>query len=202
MKKVLLSCIALVAGAAMAIAQDEPVYPKTLDFTLNGEKELAGVSVSQTPVPYDGAECLTINITGECDANAITMNFVTPEGWDYALINSVIGGADTPFMTRSGNHWFPINKMESGYKKGNSFKFPVDGKESYGTIYLVNGENIWDISIDITFKVAPKTSAVESINSIDGNAEYYNLNGSKISKPSNGLYIKVADGKATKVVVK
>lgn len=154
MKKVLLSCLAFAAGAAMAIAQDEPMYPSTLDFTLNGEKELKGVNVSQTMVPYDGSQCLTIKITGVCDADAVKMDFVTPAGWDYALIDLLLNGEDSPFMTRSGNHWLPLNKIDNNYKKGNSFNFPVDGKGNYGTIYLVKGDNLWDISIDIEFNVS------------------------------------------------
>ncbi|MDE7345534.1 MAG: hypothetical protein K2N48_02200 [Muribaculaceae bacterium] len=154
MRKVLLSCVALAAGAAMAIAQDEAVYPSELDFTLNGVKELSGVNVSQTMVPYDGSQCLTIKITGECDADAITMDFTTPEGWDYSLIDSVLDGGNTPFQTRSGDHWLPLSRIQSQYKKGNSFNFPVDGKDNYGTIYLVKGDNFWDISIDIEMQVS------------------------------------------------
>lgn len=149
MKKVLLSCMAFAAGAAVAIAQDEPVYPSSLDFTLNGEKELSGVSVSQTMVK----ESLTIDITGESDATAITMDFVTPEGWDYALIGSIIGDLDNPFKTRS-SHWLPVSlATQQGYKKGNSFSFPADGTGCMGTIYLVNGNNVWEYPIDVNFNV-------------------------------------------------
>ncbi|MDE6561699.1 MAG: hypothetical protein K2K75_09980 [Muribaculaceae bacterium] len=156
MKKFLLSCVALAACTTMAMAQELPAYPDKLDFTLNGEKELTGVTVSQTMVPYDGSECLTIKITGESDADVITMDFVTPEGWDYSLIDSMIGGANSPFKTRSGesDHWLPVNSIEKSYKEGNSFSFPVNGKDSYATIYLVKGDNFWEYSIDIEFKVS------------------------------------------------
>lgn len=347
MKKVLLSCIALAAGTAMAIAQEDPVYPSTLDFTLNGEKDLTGVSVNQTM----GNESLLIEITGESDVDEITMDFVTPDGWDYALIGSVIGDEDNPFKTRS-SHWLPVSlATQQGYKKGTSFSFPADGKKSYGTIYLVKGDNVWDTPIDIEFIVSKATgsgdtslleypehldmtingeaslpgitvsqelipydgddyltinvtgtydadeitidmttpegwdgmltftdygeeedeieplrvkvnmdedswvplmfaswmgltesntltfsvdgkehqamvylvkednyyavnidfifqvsktdgSAVESINAIGGKAAYYDMNGNKIAKPDNGIYVKVANGKAAKVVVK
>ncbi|MDE6548775.1 MAG: hypothetical protein K2L22_07245, partial [Muribaculaceae bacterium] len=154
MKKVLLSCMALAAGAAMAIAQDEAVYPSSLDFTLNGEKELSGVNVSQTISQYDGAPLLTIKITGECDADALTMDFVTPEGWDYALIDLMLDGGNSPFTTRSGDLWLPINRIDQKFKKGNSFNFPVDGKDNFGTIYLVKGDSFWSNSIDIEMNVS------------------------------------------------
>lgn len=149
MKKVLLSCMAVAAGAAFAIAQDDAAYPSSLDFTLNGEKELTGVSVSQTTV----SESLLIEITGESDAETITMDFAIPEGWDNAYIGSVIGGEDAPFKTRS-SHWLPVSlATEQGYKEGHTFSFPVNGLESLGTIYLAKGDNVWEYPIDITFKV-------------------------------------------------
>ncbi|MDE6478626.1 MAG: hypothetical protein K2L45_00020, partial [Muribaculaceae bacterium] len=154
MKKVLLSCMALAAGAAMAIAQEEATYPSELNFTLNGEKELSGVNVSQTITQYDGAPLLTIKITGECDADALTMDFVTPEGWDYALIDLLLDGGNSPFTTRSGDLWLPINRIDKNFKKGNSFNFPVDGKDNFGTIYLVKGDSFWSNSIDIEMNVS------------------------------------------------
>ncbi|MDE7419336.1 MAG: hypothetical protein K2N35_03915 [Muribaculaceae bacterium] len=158
MKKVLLSFMAFAAGAAMAVAQD-PVYPSALDFTLNGEKELAGVSVSQTMK----SGSLTIDITGESSANVITMDFELPEGWDYALIGSVLGGSDAPFTTRS-SHWLPVSlATQAGYQKGSYFKFPVNGLESLGTIYLVKGENVWEYPIDISCNVKPGVVADDPV---------------------------------------
>ncbi len=149
--------MALAAGAAMAIAQDEPVYPSVLDFTLNGEKEISGVNVSQTISQYDGAPLLTIKITGTCDADALKMDFVTPEGWDYALIDLLLDGENSPFTTsfttRSSNLWLPLNRIDKNYKKGNSFNFPTNGKDNYGTIYLVKGDSFWSNSIDIEMNV-------------------------------------------------
>lgn len=186
MKKVLLTCMAFAAGTAMIVAQTEdypaaPTYPNTLDFTLNGEKELPGVTVSQTMVPYDGSECLTIDITGECDANVITMDFQTPEGWDYALIDSQINGEDAPFTTRSKESDFWVNvKDVAGYKKGNYFKFPVNGKQSYGTIYLVKGDYVWAYSIDITIAVSKIEGSDKNPDALKlPEALEYTLNGEK-----------------------
>ena len=43
---------------------------------------------------------------------------------------------------------------------------------------------------------------IEMDETIDGAAEYYNLQGVKVANPENGLYIKKAGNKATKVLVK
>ena len=49
----------------------------------------------------------------------------------------------------------------------------------------------------------PKSSKVIDIETAEnGKAEYYNLQGVKVDKPSSGIYIKRHNGKATKVLVK
>ncbi|MDE7097092.1 MAG: hypothetical protein K2O47_06330 [Muribaculaceae bacterium] len=48
----------------------------------------------------------------------------------------------------------------------------------------------------------PAGSAIEGIDAIGGNAVYYNMNGVKVTDPVKGVYVKVIDGKASKVVVK
>lgn len=47
-----------------------------------------------------------------------------------------------------------------------------------------------------------KSSAVAEIETAEGVAEYYTLQGVKVANPDNGLYIRVMNGKATKVLVK
>jgi hypothetical protein len=48
------------------------------------------------------------------------------------------------------------------------------------------------------------TSGVENFETEDANApvEYYNLQGVKVTNPSNGIFIKVQGNKASKVLVK
>lgn len=46
------------------------------------------------------------------------------------------------------------------------------------------------------------TTAVESVEVEEGEAVYYNLQGVKVANPENGMYIKVVNGNASKVLVK
>ena len=41
----------------------------------------------------------------------------------------------------------------------------------------------------------------EALSDVDANAEYYNLQGMKVATPEKGIYVKVQNGKATKVVL-
>ena len=46
-------------------------------------------------------------------------------------------------------------------------------------------------------------SGVESIFTVDDSeAVYYNLQGVKVANPERGIFVKVSNGKATKVLVK
>ncbi len=161
MKKVLLSCMAIAVGAAIAVAQDDPVYPNYLDITLNGEKELSGVTVSQNMRPYEGSENLYISITGECASDALNVAFQIPEGWDYALIGSIMENEDNPFKTKTrSSHWVPASLATAqGYTKGNEFNFPVNGTKIMGTIYLASGDNVWEYPIDIYYDVTRAANA-------------------------------------------
>lgn len=44
--------------------------------------------------------------------------------------------------------------------------------------------------------------AVETLETVEGEAVYFNLQGAKVANPENGIYIRVANGKATKVMVR
>lgn len=46
------------------------------------------------------------------------------------------------------------------------------------------------------------TTAVASIESANGEAIYFNLQGQRVAEPAQGLYIRVANGKSTKVIVR
>lgn len=45
------------------------------------------------------------------------------------------------------------------------------------------------------------TGVEETLTDINSNAEYYNLQGMKVATPEKGIYVKVQNGKATKVVL-
>ena len=70
------------------------------------------------------------------------------------------------------------------------------------TFTLVEGSNIAGSATPSKIKVSWTLTGVEAI-AAEANAEatYYNMQGVKVANPTNGLYIKVAGNKATKVVL-
>ena len=82
-----------------------------------------------------------------------------------------------------------------------------DGKQG---VYLLtykcnNGIGLYCIAeagFNDTYPDAEGVEGIEMDEVIDGEAEYFNLQGVKVANPENGLYIKKAGNKATKVLVK
>ena len=161
MKKVLLSCMALAVGSAMAIAQDLPEYPEKLDLTLNGQKELPGVTVTQEMIPFDGDDYLTIHITGECDAKEITLDITTPDGWDGVLTYSDYDRSSediNPLKAKAPakddeEHWMPL-QYAGWLHPEPTITLPVDGEEWDASAYLVKGDQVYMVQIDIVFEVS------------------------------------------------
>ena len=63
---------------------------------------------------------------------------------------------------------------------------------------------VWSMTFDpeaMTLSVVG-TTAVAEVEVAEGEAAYYTLQGVKVANPENGIYVKVVDGKASKVVVK
>ncbi len=77
--------------------------------------------------------------------------------------------------------------LKAANEDGEEFNFAFDGEDI---------ENIIE-----EMKKSATGSGVSGV-AIDENASYYDLNGHKINRPQAGMYIKVVDGKSSKVVIK
>lgn len=104
---------------------------------------------------------------------------------------------DTPNKTVfvKGNEW---NHIEVSLTE---FGYPAYGTE-IGQ-FAINHPNFANFLIgNFYFKGNKSQSGVEGIDAENGVAEYYNLQGVRVANPAAGVYVKVAYGKATKVVIK
>ena len=87
-------------------------------------------------------------------------------------------------------------------KERTRFDSPWDEDETISP----NDEFGWDADkiLPVTKFLFMETSGVESVavENVNAPVEYYNLQGAKVAKPSNGVFIKVQGSKATKEYVK
>ncbi len=77
----------------------------------------------------------------------------------------------------------------------------LDAANDYGEAFFFPFSNEDIMAMIEQMKLDADTSGVGSVNAAD-KATYYDLNGNRINNPKAGTYIKVIEGKATKVVIK
>lgn len=64
------------------------------------------------------------------------------------------------------------------------------------TMEVVDGKKICDVAFTVS------GSSVKSFQQLEEGATYFNLQGQKVENPSNGIFVKVSGGKASKVAVR
>lgn len=85
----------------------------------------------------------------------------------------------------------PVESNEKAEPELFYYWFAIDGD--------INENDLQDIhELDVT--VLRQTVGVDEINIENGETVYYNLQGVKVAEPANGVFVKVTNGKATKVI--
>ncbi|MDE6236094.1 MAG: Ig-like domain-containing protein [Muribaculaceae bacterium] len=174
----------------------EPTFPESLNITTNAE----GLIIEQG-WKSDG---YNVKITGE-SPEAVLVNFETPEGYDGIFIMGDVEVDDSvsPFRAAEAAEWMPLSYFQSYGSMGNTVELPLSKYSDYFDIYLVWNDMVdYANSITVTYKITEaNTDGVEVIEAAEAEAEYYTLQGVKVTNPTEGIYVKVANGKATKVVL-
>ncbi len=116
-------------------------------------------------------------------------------------------------MTIAAPDKYIIKKIEFTYSKGtlelaenqagtytDKVWSPNNGEEALSVMFNVT-VNAQITKINVYLDQNTET-AVTEIGVAEGEAEYYTLSGVKVANPTNGIYVKVLNGKATKVVIR
>ncbi|MDE6311564.1 MAG: hypothetical protein K2L96_07090 [Muribaculaceae bacterium] len=158
-----------------------------------------------TFVPQDDIEIVT--------TYAIRGNMVTGEWADYAMTEEN-GLWSVELVVVPGE--FGIKKMENGAQKV-WYAAPTEeeatisaiGEFQAGDLGVTNWSNTLEGEYKFTFDPETMTlkvdtgSGVEAVEAAEAvEAVYYNLQGVRVANPANGLFIRVAGQKASKVYVK
>lgn len=158
---------------------------QTVVVEMETDNDFAVVTV-EIPATFNTIFYMTQEADGEVEPLYAPAKNKYTEGWPTA-------------DDLSGNGWkcvegteikVPADGLQHGY-----VIFPgVDKKIYYNIDHLVN--------LMATATKKNSTSGVEAVEAVDGKAEYFNLQGVKVANPDKGLYIKVANGKATHILIK
>lgn len=189
-----------------AVAAD-PVFPDEFVVTVP-----TGLLVQQeTDETYEW----DIIVTGTTTEDEVVVTIEVPEGWDgFIGLNSAEFGGNNgdPFVAdkprkaaATPSEWEPMEDILAfGMKTGNQFTFPADGEHYWGQYYLYVGDkydSVHSIMLSVTVDKG-EPDAVETVGADDAEVRYFNLQGAEIANPAAGIYVKVANGKSTKVIVK
>lgn len=127
------------------------------------------------------------------------IQFELPFGYNelYYFDNSQIGEASEKNIA-----YIPAADLQAaGFALAVDNKVPViEGMQRISFAYGVSGDCTEPTLLELTVNVS--SSGIAAVEAAEGEAEYYTLQGVKVAAPANGLFIRVANGKAQKVLVK
>ena len=90
---------------------------------------------------------------------------------------------------------------DKNYKLYDGSALDVQSGKSYNLTYIAKDTKTGLESEPKTVSIST-TTGIAAIEAENGTAEYFTLQGVRVAEPTNGIYIRVANGKATKVTVK
>lgn len=118
---------------------------------------------------------------------------------------------ETAFENTPGTEWhtirmnlkekFPTVVTDNQVNVCNGYGFAFVAKSGAKSGDKYDFTNVWLVPKG-TSTPGYKSSGVAAVEVEEGEAVYFNLQGQKVENPENGLYIRVAGNKATKVLVK
>lgn len=199
-----------IAFKESVVEPELPPFPETFDVTVSSEKAEVeqGIMFGMS----------SIIVSGELLEDEITITLAVPEGWDgYVVMDEAAngggigGGPDEPdgpaLETRAAGDvdygWEAVSTMlERGYAKSNSITFPVEEDAHSALFYLTKENMAYMRVISVESEVTKDTSGISAIESGNGPARYFDLQGVETAAPAKGIYVKKENGTATKIIVK
>lgn len=141
---------------------------------------------------------------GQTSAN-VTVNY--PRGYDamyFMNTNDGTGEAGVSLLSLNTDYWPEASELEGeGYTKGNVINVPADDMTyQYGLFFGVDGKVDTINMYLLKATVKKNMTSIDAIEAEHDGADYFNLQGVKVSAPKAGVYVRVSGGKATKVVVR
>lgn len=179
----------VVKGASITVSQIDLIHPATPEDGVlwEGKQAIDWTSESAVKIPaYLFADVKA--------GDTIVFEYTTVNGANYYNLKPFIPGSSGQ-IALSGNVDIKANSTSYQYILPSD---KIEDLKAYGMEIQGHGLEINKVSIP---GVNTGMGIIEIDNS-DEPVEYYDLNGFKVSKPTNGLYIKRQGSKITKVIIK
>ncbi|MDE6409472.1 MAG: hypothetical protein K2K81_04425 [Muribaculaceae bacterium] len=185
------------------------LYAGTYTFTFDPEALTLIVTGTQTEFPTEGFEGWTVTLAGTHNKyNATDPEYTAKVSEDGKAVLSIIG------LTPETGFKFVVNKPSVtwyGITEPIELGKPLtlgDTGMSNPVFSEANPKYKYTFDVDLSSKpytvtiTEDKTTGINSLNADSSEAVYFNLQGVKIEKPENGLFIEVRNGQTRKVMVK
>lgn len=197
------------------------------DLALMGGQIIADVTVSGTidadnnvnmeiPVIWTNGGNIPINVTFSTvrknapEVPSILLDGIAPEGDNFDAANKKITfpeikDVEIYYSLKEGSTITePANapeKVPAGYTKYDGNPLTIEANKQYTLTYIAKDTKtgLESEPKTVSFSTTVGIAAIEAEN---GTAEYFTLQGVRVAEPTNGIYIRVANGKASKVTVK
>lgn len=163
-------------------------------------------ATSKITVRYNGAQNIDyskwyVNILGTFnnwqdnglqpgEGNTATKHLQLPIGTGQFKVKVYNGSSDMHYSTGG-----PIPQNEWVVITGNNDKNMTVSGATEGQTFDVE----WDCSTN-SLKVSSEATSVQSITTPEGGAIYFNLQGQRVENPEKGIFIRVANGSAVKII--
>ena len=142
-------------------------------------------SGDETATITDGENGEDGTISAATETGSLTLTVNVPDG--YTLYYK-----DVP-MTRA--------TAPAGYTEAVDGKVTISGQGTLSLVYVDNATSTEGTASVYNYTVTKNNaSGVEGIEADEADAEYFNLQGVKVANPEKGIYVRVLNGKAVKVV--
>lgn len=149
---------------------------------------------------------MIVDVTGQSDEGQISLNFLLPDEYD-GVVGGFVETDGMKYANTPAEEWPTVAEFVATtdlkvVTVGTKIHIPANGYQYLGHYYLYSND-IVDINHLITVNaLIDGSTGINGIESADADAEYYDLQGRRVVNPEAGIYVKVSDGKVSKVVVK
>lgn len=175
---------------------------KTVISTDASKLQLYPISYEAVPVAPSAPELLINGSAASGDINATDgeLTFEVPEGISvYYLIeannaNDPVEPEDVPAKTAPAT-------MENDGKVYNLYTGAVKLEGGNHTLSYFAYDDATGLKSDVKTVNVSNTVGIEGIAAEDGETVWFNLQGVRVTEPQHGIYVRVAGGKAAKVVM-
>lgn len=201
MKKIFTLVVALASVITVSAEVKEDVINGTNIKNLAGTEFASGNTyTANKPYGYSGKFYLEKggyikNLTNPAGYSLKTVTFDAPKYY----------GGDLPLKVYVSNEpMATLGDIRAAECAGTLENSPItiDGDWKYvGFTFDTTEDFTWEYT-NITLTWEKGGSGVEGIEAENGEAVYYNLQGVRVENPENGMFIRVQNGKSTKVAIK